>query len=626
MQDCCKLPSKSVYVIGPASRCELMTDARNHVPRRHPSGTVSRARMVEYPSWYRRASLQRCAGFRICGEFSSRFASHTITIGGMATQLKSIAALINEIRGGELALPDLQRDYVWNETQIRTLLDSIMRDYPFGSLLFWNTQFLEVVYRDFTSSFVKGQSFQTSVKSAGQKKRMVLDGQQRLQSLYLAFAGTFDGRRLYFNVTSGPESTAAAADDVGKNYRFEFWGHEESNRAKRLVPVTDIIGWADRYEDEQIDEVVNMVPLEGAEAGLARRNLRLLRRIFTRELVPITVIDEEVIKKEQAKNLNEILDIFDRVNSGGTRLTRSELMFSLIKTKWRGARGHFDTLVRDIQRAGFPQIDNDFVIRGLLTVSDVPIALDTAVIEAHWPVLEANFGKFNAALRTAIDFCRSPDVRILSSSLLDPIGTLLPVIYYLSRQHNASVPDEERRNLRTLIYFLLFNRFLSGRSPEARIRYLRDVLRAHPADKLPLDALLNEVARRQRHHAITTTDEMLDWNPKVTLNIAQPMAAQDTLSWQAKAEVDHIFPRAAFGSQYPELVENIGNFAYLGKLQNIRKSDTEPEHYFEGTTDSDLKHYLLIDERSLLTAQTLGQFVERRRHAILAKVREFLGR
>ncbi|MEA3181290.1 MAG: hypothetical protein QOI59_4813, partial [Gammaproteobacteria bacterium] len=88
---------------------------------------------------------------------------------------------------------------------------------------------------------------------------------------------------------------------------------------------------ADRHEDDEIDAVLKAVPVDGDEATLARRNIRLLRRVFVRDLVPITVIDEDVIKAEQAKSINEILDIFDRVNSGGTRLSRSDLMFSLIK-------------------------------------------------------------------------------------------------------------------------------------------------------------------------------------------------------------------------------------------------------------------------------------------------------
>jgi hypothetical protein len=545
----------------------------------------------------------------------------------MASQVKSIATLVNEIDSGELALPDLQRDFVWNESQIRTLLDSIMRDYPFGSLLFWNTQWLDVVYRDFVSAFRPGQTFETHVKAAGKKKRMVLDGQQRLQALYLAFAGSHDGRRLYFNITSGPDSKELLdEEDLGRNYRFEFWRDDEQNRPKRLVPVADVVGWTDKFEDEEIDQVVSAVPLEGDEANLARRNLRLLRRVFTRDLVPITVIDDDVIKATQAKSLNEILEIFVRVNDGGTRLSKSDLMFSLIKTKWVRAREHFDRLQAALDTIGIAEIDKDFVIRGLLTVSDVPTNFDVAIIERHWDVMEPRFPILEMALRSSVEFCRSADVRILQSSLLDPVGTLYPVIYFLSRQKNGSVPDSERRKLRTLIYFLLINRFLGGKNPAARVRYLREVLQQHQGAVLPLDELLEVVAYRQRQHVVTTTNEMLEWNPHITLNIAQPAAARDTLTWQDRAEVDHIFPQSVYRPIHGNLVDDIGNRAYLGKLLNIRKSDEEPADYFKDTPDNELKENFLVEDRALLGKDRFLEFIERRRALLLDVVRSFLGR
>lgn len=507
------------------------------------------------------------------------------------------------------------------------LLDSIMRDCPFGSLLFWNTQFLDVVCRDFVSSFRRGQTFQTLVKPAGKKKRMVLDGQQRLQSLYIAFAGTHDGRRLFFNVTSGPDSKALQGDDdLGRNYRFEFWREDESNRPKRLVPVTDIVGWSDKYEDDEIDQVVKNIPLDGDEAVLARRNIRLLRRVFRSDLVPVSVIDDDVLKVEHAKTINEILEIFVRVNDGGTRLTKSDLMFSLIKTKWVRAREHFDELQAIVDKAGVAEIDKDFIIRGLLTVSDVPTAFDVAVVEKHWAELEPRFGDFSTALRNAIDFCRAPDVRILSSSLLSPIATLFPVVYFLSRQKSASVPDSQRRNLRTLLYFLLINGFLGGRSPEARIRYLREVFQAHPGAELPLDALLDVVARRQRQHAITSVPEMLGWNVRIVLNIAQPNTARDTLSWHERAEVDHIFPQSVYRPIFGDAVDDIGNYAYLGKLRNIRKSNEEPSSYFKDTSDEELLRDFLIEDRALLAPEKFLEFTERRRALLLQVVRDFLGR
>ena len=132
----------------------------------------------------------------------------------MATKTESIMSLLTQIRNDQqLVLPDLQRDFVWSRDQIRLLMDSIMRGYPFGSLLFWQTRFLAVPYRDFVIDFLPGMVFVPKQKPAGTPLRMVLDGQQRLQSLYIAIYGTHDKRRLYFNIASGPGAGDAEGGD-----------------------------------------------------------------------------------------------------------------------------------------------------------------------------------------------------------------------------------------------------------------------------------------------------------------------------------------------------------------------------------------------------------------------------
>jgi len=258
----------------------------------------------------------------------------------MATKTDSILSLLNEIRNDQqLVLPDIQRDFVWSRDQIRLLMDSIMREYPFGSLLFWQTRFLEVPYREFVSDFQPGSTFATKTKPAGAPLRMVLDGQQRMQSLYLAVYGTHDHRRLYFNVTSGPGASPDDDDDLMVPYRFEFWRDDDTNRPKRLIRVSDIVTWPGRYEDKQIDEVIGSISLTDDEAKRARSNMRLLRRIVMQsDLVPVETIDESAPEAASARTIDEILEIFVRVNTGGTRLSRSDLMFSLLKSKWRGAR------------------------------------------------------------------------------------------------------------------------------------------------------------------------------------------------------------------------------------------------------------------------------------------------
>jgi hypothetical protein len=138
--------------------------------------------------------------------------------------------------------------------------------------------------------------------------------------------------------------------------------------------------------------------------------------------------------------------------------------------------------------------------------------------------------------------------------------------------------------------------------------------------------LLAEVAKRQRGAATTTTAEMLQWNPPLALNIAQPLAAKETLSWQEEPQVDHIFPQSTYRPIHGDAVDDIGNLAFLGRLRNIRKNDDPPWDYFKNVSDQALRDDFLIDDRSLLAPEHFKEFVTRRRTAILARVRDFLGR
>jgi len=298
----------------------------------------------------------------------------------------------------------------------------------------------------------------------------------------------------------------------------------------------------------------------------------------------------------------------------------------------RGRQTARSTDPRRIDRPRFPRIvptlgiDKDFIIRGLLTVADKPPSYEVENIRRHGEAVQAVFGRFSRALKAAVDFAR--DEGLVTPSLISPVATLFPVIYYLSHQEDGSVPQDQRRPLRTLLYFLLFNRFLGGRAPDARIRYLRDWhLKPAGAGPLPLDAMLRTVAEKQKYHYTSTTPDLLNAHKTLALSIAQPRVYRQTLTWQSRTEVDHIFPQAKYREKYPELIDDIGNLAFLEKLPNILKSATEPAEYFAEMeySDSELLDRYLV-ERELLVPERFEEFVESRRGRILDKVKSFLGR
>ncbi len=113
----------------------------------------------------------------------------------------SIINLLNQIREGDIVLPAIQRDFVWDETRVEMLLDSIMRGYPIGIVLLCETHTASQ-HRQFEASYAGEKRFKYHDNSRQRRLKVVLDGQQRLQSLFVALYGKFHGKSLYFDVLS----------------------------------------------------------------------------------------------------------------------------------------------------------------------------------------------------------------------------------------------------------------------------------------------------------------------------------------------------------------------------------------------------------------------------------------
>ena len=130
---------------------------------------------------------------------------------------KIVSFLNNHDEDGGFWLPNIQRPFVWSEDQICRLFDSILREYPISTLLIWKTR-AEVRHRKFIDNYrSKLRLSDFYVPENGKKKCLVLDGQQRLQSLFIGLCGSYEGRELFLDILSGEVS---APDDV--KFRFAF--------------------------------------------------------------------------------------------------------------------------------------------------------------------------------------------------------------------------------------------------------------------------------------------------------------------------------------------------------------------------------------------------------------------
>jgi hypothetical protein len=222
-----------------------------------------------------------------------------------------VSTLIEHIDLGKLALPEFQRGYVWSPSQVRRLMTSRYKHYPVGILLVWETAVDKVDPRG------------DSVPSASGWIDLLLDGQQRLTSLYGIIRGRpprfFDGNpasftNLRFNV----------ADET-----FEFYAPVKMRDNPLWIDVTSIM------QSEDFAELLE--PADERMAQLGLRPMTGLSRLQRVQSIKDVEFHVERVSGED-KTIDVVVDIFNRVNSGGTTLSKGDLALAKICASWPEAR------------------------------------------------------------------------------------------------------------------------------------------------------------------------------------------------------------------------------------------------------------------------------------------------
>ncbi|MEY9214896.1 DUF262 domain-containing protein [Thermobifida halotolerans] len=248
--------------------------------------------------------------------------------------MAKLSALLDQIDSGTILLPEFQRGYVWNRDQVRGLMRSLYRGYPVGSLLLWETDAV-------------GVSARGGAAGVG-TYLMLLDGQQRITSLYGVIRGRppafFDGDAkaftgLYFNV----------ADE-----EFAFHSPSKMSGDPRWVDVTELF----RRNPVHYITAFGDVP---DQAALYLERLNRLHQVTERDFHQEKITGAE-------KDVDEVVDIFNRVNSGGTKLSKGDLALAKVCALWPDARRTMRAAIDRWRGTGF-QFSLDWLLRTVTAVA-----------------------------------------------------------------------------------------------------------------------------------------------------------------------------------------------------------------------------------------------------------------
>src|SRR5690606_23045822 len=259
--------------------------------------------------------------------------------------MAKLSTLLDQIDSGTILLPEFQRGYVWNRDQVRGLMRSLYKGYPVGGLLLWQTE------PDMAS--VRGST------PDGGIRLLLLDGQQRITSLY----GVMRGKPPAF--FEGDASAFTGLRFNVEDESFEFYGPAKMRDDPRWVDVS-------RLFIEGLSPFIAEFSPFADKLPVYLERLNRLKNLENREF------HEEKITG-QDKNVDIVVDIFNRVNSGGTALSKGDLALAKLCAQWSPARQIMRGHLERWQQAGF-EFSLDWLLRNATAVATgraVFTALDT---------------------------------------------------------------------------------------------------------------------------------------------------------------------------------------------------------------------------------------------------------
>ena len=471
-----------------------------------------------------------------------------------------VSTILDYIDSGHMALPEFQRGYVWNRDQVRGLMGSLYKRHPVGSLLVWGTESKDAEHRG------DNQLAPGIVK-------LLLDGQQRITSLYGIIRGKepefFDGDKraftdLYFNL---------------ETEEFSFYMPKKMQGDPLWVEVTKIM-------KEGIGPFVGQLNADPVLATNLGKYVNSLNQIHGIRDIDFHI--EEVTGED--KNIDVVVDIFNRVNSGGTKLSKGDLALAKVCAAWPDARMEMRKAIDSWADDGY-HFDLDWLLRNINTI---------ATGEARFNALhDIEAGNFRQSLDRAIKLCNYL-LNVIAARLgLDHDRVLFgryafPVLVHYIDRRGGSVADELELN-KLLFWYLhsgLWGKF--SNSTESTINKDLELIESVEGglDRLIEDLRLwrGDLHIKPEHfggwsrgarfypllYLLTRTGDAQDWRLGIPLK-------KNLLGKNTSLEVHHIFPRSFLRKHdYGKAEINaVANFCFLTKDTNLKISDKNPEVYFE---------------------------------------------
>ena len=530
-----------------------------------------------------------------------------------------ISELLYGIKKRDLVLPEFQREYVWTLGQAKQLMVSLARGYPVGGILLWKT--------DKPPELKNIDALPDRLGTV----QVLLDGQQRLTTLYMLITGEIPSFYTEAEIENDPRNLYVNLHDLD----FQYY---QSSRMK-----------GDPYWQRVIDcfnakRPINPIQIAQKKGEANGQDTMELAQGLMDNLTSIRGIKEidlpEQIVPSHA-DLDETINIFDRINSQGTKLTDAELALTHVTGKWPKARRALKLKMEDCRAHGF-DFSLTFMTRALTTTVTNRALFDTIHSKPR-EALEVGWNKLVKILDYLLTILPQKAF-IHSTDDLNTNNALIPLVTYLAINKGTFSEEKSIRHASNWLYAALMWARYTAQTDQRLEADVQLVVR----ETEPWDALRSNIVEQRGRIEVKDVDfeGRGAQHPlyKMTFILAKAHSAIDWFNGSPLARTHgtsyglqshHIFPQAHLYKNgwdsdnyiHRRAVNEIANRAFLTASSNKQISAKPPEEYLAAIEEKYpgalLAQFVPIDPE-LWKVDRFPDFLAARREIIARKLNEFM--
>ncbi len=532
---------------------------------------------------------------------------------------KSVSELMEAFQAGVIAVPEIQRDVVWDSDQVKSLIDSIALGYPCGALIFWEPRERD---ESLVRSMVRPERLEAL--DGALPRYFLIDGQQRVTALASAMIERGKLKELLAELEEDMPFVLANVKRV-------------TARSWELEATSDLTGYRfpwvvfNKLFDGSYMREPEFVDLPGEKQELVRNHIQRLRDYK----FPVQIIS--------GAKYETVAEIFTRVNSEGTQLTGAEINLARIVPHWHGITTEFREYRRELQRRNY-DLDLTFLMRAITVVeSGSPQTSKFAEKVADGLLSRRFLNRTWRSTKSAIDRTirtLQRDLYLDKSKFVTSKNAMVPLVYYFARSPKGG----SRNALRFFIFSHLTEHY--GRAAETALRRdFRTLAKAAPRQGLAdLVENLNREARQHYRGLRVSPDDVAGLPSKNVFLLLMYilMRSRRATDWgggrqQSLAGIEppdlqlhHIFPfnfmvndpwarewqedNGLSDGDFRREVNDIANLTFISQEKNVSIGDSPPFQYLPNETTKDTRRaHFVPEDRELWKPENYGDFLAARR-------------